>query len=74
MGSIGEICKEIAAEKERANKNKTEGINIETANYLPALQEACMYLEQALDPKSSQNVIGCLYDASFSLGYYLNHA
>lgn len=71
--SIGEICKELEGEEERVNKNITTGVGIECANYLPALQEAQIFLERALDPESNQNVIGCLHDASFSLGYYLNH-
>ena len=69
---IGEIRKEIESEENRVNKNIIEDIGVECTNYLPAIQEAHMYLNQALDPESNQRVLSCLHDATFSLGYYLH--
>ena len=74
MDSIRTICKEIECELDRATKKNTTEIDLETANYIPALQEAILYLEKALAPESDQSVSGCIHDASFSLGYYLSHA
>ncbi|MDH5544993.1 MAG: hypothetical protein OEZ43_05335 [Gammaproteobacteria bacterium] len=73
MLSIEKVYKEIESEKDRAHKNDGTDIDIETTSYLPALQEASKFLDQALDPDSNQNILSCLNNASFSLGYYLSH-
>ncbi len=70
---IDNMRSEIESEKDRVNKNLISDTSVESTNYLPALEEAIGYLNQALDPESNQKVTGCLYDASSSLMYYLSN-
>ena len=69
--SLGEIIVEIRAERDRAEK---EGKHIlQETNYVPALDEALNFLEQAIEALGTMEFESKLYDACISLSYYRVH-
>jgi hypothetical protein len=70
MSLINEIYTDMMQERERAISANNS--IIEEANYIPALDEAIMYVGNSLEGESYEEVLSQLYDASFSAGYYLS--
>jgi hypothetical protein len=65
------LIKLITDERDRAENNLSSVI--EESNYLPALNEAISFLGLGLTENSNTDLNGYLYDAAFSLRYYLHH-
>ncbi|GGW34950.1 hypothetical protein [Vreelandella hamiltonii] len=68
---VQRIIQEIQHERDRADQNKNH--ILQETNYIPALDEALNFLEQALETVGTTNFESKLDDAAFSLGYYRHH-
>ena len=60
----------LAGEKERAERFCKTGT--EQAMYIPALDEAINFLSKVFDDSVQTPTSGCIYDAMFSIEYYLD--
>ena len=60
----------LNSEKERAEKFCHS--STEHAMYIPALDEAINFLSKVFDDRVQTPTSSCIYDAIFSIGYYLD--
>ncbi|MBV1881537.1 MAG: hypothetical protein KUG82_07880 [Pseudomonadales bacterium] len=69
--NVETFLSDLNMEKELAENN----INtvIQESNYVPALEEAIMHTEKGLEADNIERCFDALRDASFSIGYFLNH-
>lgn len=67
---IKNIRDDLVSERTRATKSKNSLTEI--SFYLPALDEAILFLNKIFDNESNENLQACLYDARFSLQFYLH--
>ncbi len=66
---IAALAREIEAEIVRVERRGTTGA--EYHSYLPALQEASMYLDKHFNAKSDDDAIDALHDTQTSIDYFL---
>ena len=60
--------------KELARIGPRSAVDSEIASYKPALIKANMYLENYTTAESAEEAFDALYNANFSIGYYLSES
>ncbi len=58
-------------EKEFARIGSRTGVDSKMGSYKPALDEASMYLDKYFLAESAQEAFDAIYNADYSIGYYL---